>query len=247
MKIMIRADDLGYSEAINYGIEKSVKEGIVNNVGVMVNMPASFHGSQLLKNEKICFGQHTNICVGKPLTKPELIPSITTEDGYFKSSKEYRNAKEDFVVLEEVILEIEAQYEKFKELMGFEPQYFEGHAIESANFQKGLEIVAKRHNLKYSGISFDGPITVNGQKVYIHMKSTIPDYLPFEAFLNMVENSHEDGYDMMILHPGYIDNYLVNQSSMVMTRPLEVDFACSQDLKKYLSDNNIELYTYDMI
>ena len=27
--IMVRADDLGYSEGINYGIEKSVKEGII--------------------------------------------------------------------------------------------------------------------------------------------------------------------------------------------------------------------------
>ena len=26
-KILLRADDLGYSEAVNYGIEKSVKEG----------------------------------------------------------------------------------------------------------------------------------------------------------------------------------------------------------------------------
>ena len=31
--IMVRADDLGYSEGINYGIEKSVKEGIIKNVG----------------------------------------------------------------------------------------------------------------------------------------------------------------------------------------------------------------------
>ena len=27
IKLIIRADDIGYSEAVNYGIEKSVKEG----------------------------------------------------------------------------------------------------------------------------------------------------------------------------------------------------------------------------
>ena len=47
-KVIVRADDLGYSEAVNLGIEKTVKDGIINNVGVMVNMPATQHGLDLL-------------------------------------------------------------------------------------------------------------------------------------------------------------------------------------------------------
>ena len=47
MNLLVRADDLGYSEAINYGIAKSVIDGIVKNVGVMVNMPATEHGLEL--------------------------------------------------------------------------------------------------------------------------------------------------------------------------------------------------------
>ena len=101
-KILIRADDLGYSEGINYGIAKSVKDGIIKSVGVMTNMPSVSHGLKLLKGTDVCLGQHTNICIGKPITDPALIPSITNEKGEFKSSKEYRQAKEDFVVLEEV-------------------------------------------------------------------------------------------------------------------------------------------------
>ena len=150
-KILIRADDLGYSEGVNYGIAKSVKEGIIKSVGVMSNMPTVAHGLKLLEGVDVCLGQHTNICVGKPLVDPSLIPSITNEHGEFKSSKEYRSAKEDFVVLDEVILEIEAQYERFVELTGRQPQYFEGHAVSSKNFFKGLEIVANRHGLKYNG------------------------------------------------------------------------------------------------
>ena len=37
-KIIVRADDLGFSESVNYGIEKTVKQGIVKSVGVMMNM-----------------------------------------------------------------------------------------------------------------------------------------------------------------------------------------------------------------
>lgn len=55
-QILIRADDLGYSRAVNYGIYDAIHNGIINNVGVMVNMPATEHGLDLLKNEDIDFG-----------------------------------------------------------------------------------------------------------------------------------------------------------------------------------------------
>ena len=76
-RLLIRADDLGFSEGTNYGIAKSIKDGIIRNVGLMPNMPAAQHGYDLIKDENVCLGQHTNICVGKPLTDSALIPSIT--------------------------------------------------------------------------------------------------------------------------------------------------------------------------
>ena len=243
--IMVRADDLGYSEAVNYGIAKTVKDGIIKSIGFMVNMPYSRHGFSLVKDEDICLGQHTNICVGRPISDPALIPSIVQANGEFKTSREYRQAKEDFVVLDEVIIEIEAQYEKFKEITGREPEYFEGHAIESENFLKGLEIVAKRHGLKYSGISFDGtPIDVNGKKMYMWIESMQPDYEPMKTFMNMVEHSHDDGYDMLIFHPGFLDDYILNHSSLTIPRTQEVAAACSDEMKQYLIDHQITLYTY---
>ncbi|MCF0106174.1 MAG: ChbG/HpnK family deacetylase, partial [Holdemanella sp.] len=145
-EVLIRADDLGFSEGINYGIEKSVRQGIIKTIGIMTNMPATQHGYDLVKDLDLCFGLHTNICVGKPLCDPKLVPSICDENGNLKSSKTYRQAfKEgyDFVNLDEVILEIEAQYQRFVELTGDKPHYFEGHAVMSMNFFKGMEIVAK--------------------------------------------------------------------------------------------------------
>ena len=107
-RMLVRADDLGWTEAINYGIEKTVKEGIIGSVGLMPNMPAARHGMELLAGENVCVGQHTNICVGRPVTDPEKIPSLCQDNGLFKPSRAYRTAREDFVVLDEVVLEIEA-------------------------------------------------------------------------------------------------------------------------------------------
>lgn len=243
-KLLVRADDLGYSEGVNYGISKSIKEGIVRSVGVMTNMPAVCHGLELLKDINVCFGQHTNICMGKPLTDPTLIPSITNENGEFKPSTEYRQAKEDFVVLDEVILEIEAQYKRFVELTGNEPRYFEGHAVSSNNFFKGLEIVATKYGLKYSPFSMGGTVKINSKNVKLTMDAMKPDYDPFKSLVSALENA-EDGYYLFVCHPGYLDNFILQNSSLTIPRPLEVDMLCSSVTKQWLEKEGIHLISYD--
>lgn len=245
-KLIVRADDLGYSEGTNYGIAKSVKEGIVGSVGVMTNMSAVAHGLKLLEGVNVCYGQHTNICIGKPLTDPRWIQSIVNENGEFKSSKEYREAKEDFVVLDEVILEIEAQYEKFIELIGQPPRYFEGHAVSSDNFFQGLQIVADKYNLKYSPFSIKKePVEIGKQNVLICMESMAPDYVPFDSLKNFIENANEDKHYMFITHPGYLDYFILKNSSLTTPRPFEVDMLCDSKTKEWLEDEGVKLITYD--
>lgn len=244
-KILVRADDLGYSEGVNYGIAKSVKDGIVTSVGVMSNMPSVEHGLQLLQGVDVCYGQHTNICVGKPITDPKLIPSITNENGEFKSSKEYRSAKEDFVVLEEVILEIEAQYHRFVELTGRQPQYFEGHAVASVNFFKGLELVARKYQLPYATISFDEKTMMfKDTLVYMWLESMSPTYDPRVTLKTMVEQAHDGACDVLVLHPGYLDAFILKTSSLTTPRAFEVEMACDPEIKAWLQQQDVQQVSY---
>ena len=96
-KLLVRADDLGYCEAVNYGIARAVKDGIVRSVGVMPNMEWAEHGVRLLDGTDVTFTVHANICQGKPITDPKLIPSLVDGDE-FKDKSLYRESKEDFVV-----------------------------------------------------------------------------------------------------------------------------------------------------
>ena len=75
-QILIRADDLGFSNGVNQGIEKTLQNGLVKSVGLMTNMDEAENGVRMVRQYDVCIGQHTNICVGKPLTDPKLIPSI---------------------------------------------------------------------------------------------------------------------------------------------------------------------------
>ena len=86
MKLILRADDLGISEGVNYGILKAIQDGVISCVGLMPNMESAKHGYQLIKDLDICLGQHTNICLGKPVCSPELSPSLVKENGEFYSS-----------------------------------------------------------------------------------------------------------------------------------------------------------------
>ena len=245
-KILVRADDLGYCEAVNYGITKSVKDGIIRSVGVMTNMPSVQQGLDLLKGEDVCYGLHTNICLGKPLVEPSLIPSLVDENGNFKSSKVYRSAEEDFVVLDEVILEIEAQYNRFVELIGDKPHYFEGHAVASDNFFKGLEIVAKKHKCDYLPVSFFGPVKFRSTMLYSSMDSMKPEYNPIESLKKCALTDYPDnGVCMYVCHPGYVDAFLMKTSLLVEARALEVEMACSDEIKSWLKENDIEVITYD--
>jgi len=249
--LLIRADDLGYSEGVNHGIAKAVIDGVVRSVGVMTNMTAAVHGLALLQDRQVCYGQHTNICVGKPLTDPKLIPSLCQESGEFQPSKAYREAAKegiDFVVLDEVVLEIEAQYQRFRELTGQEPSYFEGHAVASANFFKGLEIVAKRHDLPYLAMSMDGgPVMFRSTPIYAYMPKDFKAYMedPFAAVQDAVDNAHENACDMMVFHPGYIDAFLLATSSMTTPRVMETEMLCRPEVRHWLQSQDITLVTYD--
>ena len=111
-QLLIRADDIGYSYAVNVGIARTVHEGLIRSVGVMPNMPETARGVDWVRNADIAIGQHTNLCLGTPCSDPASIPSLVDENGQFKSSRTYREAfkrGEDFVVFEEAVVEIEAQ------------------------------------------------------------------------------------------------------------------------------------------
>lgn len=249
-RLLIRADDLGFSEGVNYGIAAAVNGGLVRSVGVMTNMPAARHGLELLQGAEICLGQHTNICTGRPLTDPARIPSLCAENGEFKPSHAYREAAkngEDFVVLDEVVEEIEAQYRQFKALVGREPEYFEGHAVASANFFKGLEIVAARHHLPYLAMKLDGPVTFRNTLVYSYLPGDLNAYEadPFIAIQGAVESAHEDACDMMVFHPGYIDHYLLTHSSMTTPRVMETEMLCRPKVKAWLAEQDVALVTYN--
>ena len=245
-KLMIRADDLGYCESVNYGINRAVRDGVVRCVGVMPNMEWAEHGVHLLDGTDVVFTVHANICQGKPITDPKLIPSLVDENGNFKDKTLYREAKEDFVVLDEVILEVEAQYLRLAELIGRKPYMVEAHAVPSNNFNKALAIVAKKYGVEcLSFVPGRGP-KVGKYFFKFSMDSGNPGYNPFESLKKAMDQEFaEDEAMLMVLHPGYVDEYVMNTSYITTQRALEVAMAINPEVPKWCAENGVELITYN--
>ena len=250
LRLLLRSDDLGYSEAVNYGLEKVLRFGMTQSVGLMPNMPAAAHGFALVQDLDVCIGQHTNICVGKPCADPKAIPSLLGPSGEFKSSREYRTAAEDFVLLDEAVIEVEAQYVRFKELTGREPGYFEGHAVRSPNYMRAIELVARAHRLKFSEMYLHGQPTarVGTEQTYRWgINNLSPDYDPFQALHQVVLTAKRDLPGVYVCHPGYVDDYLMRTSSLNLNRTKEVVMLTDPTVKSWLEGQKVELISYDDI
>lgn len=246
MKLIMRADDLGISEAVNIGIRKSIVDGVITSVGMMPNMKDAKHGFDLVKELDVALGQHTNICLGKPLVDPKLIPSLVQVNGEFCSSKEIRARTKDTIDIKECELEIEAQLNRFKEITGRNPDYFEGHAVFSKNFFMALENVAKRHGLFFCNPGLDkewekenGIIGLGFFKADEHGL-----YDPQEYMEEHLEEIKANACSVAIFHPGYLDYFILTHSTFTTIRAMECEFLCSPWIKTWIESNHIELVDF---
>ena len=85
-RIIINADDCGYSNYVNSEIERAIIEGRITSTTIMANM-SDFDGAiELYKkySTSISFGWHINLTEGRPLTYSQIL----LDKGFFKETSE---------------------------------------------------------------------------------------------------------------------------------------------------------------
>lgn len=81
-KLLVRGDDLGYSEGVTLGMLSAYEKGIVNSMAIMINMPYAKEAILLAKKHKgLCLGLHVNVTNGKALAPIDQIPTLVDENG----------------------------------------------------------------------------------------------------------------------------------------------------------------------
>lgn len=242
-QLLIRADDIGYSYAVNLGIARAVNEGLVRSAGLMPNMPEAQRGWDWVKDSGIAIGQHTNLCLGTPAADPALIPSLLDERGQLKSSRTYRDAfkrGEEIADYDELVIEIEAQLASFRKIVGHDPDYFEAHAVMSKNLLQAIHDVAERHGFREQPIpaGFDPTVAVMVGKTPARMvgPDMVPPegYDPWKAVKDTVEGMKDGETVVMVFHPGYLDDFILCNSSLTANRTRNVDMLIDPELRAWL-------------
>ncbi|HBV03636.1 polysaccharide deacetylase [Mammaliicoccus lentus] len=243
MKLIINADDFGYSNGVNYGIIDAFKNGILTSTTCLTNMPGFNHAIQLAKeNPNLGIGIHLTLTCGKPLT--HNLYTLVDSDGNFRDLSHYE--QKFYIDTNELYNEWKEQIEKFLET-GITPTHMDTH-----HHVNNLDIIEPVF-LKLAS-EYQLPIRNNlgDKKNYPNYKMV--DYFEYhpETILNPIEIIREK-YQLyktveIMCHPAYIDKFLRDHSSFVMPRIEELDLLTSEHAKSTFNKaNGITLINYSQL
>ena len=248
MKLIVNGDDFGITHACNLAIMDCFYQGVMTSASMMTNMPYAKEAAKLWKeNPQLSVGLHINLTVGYPLCKN--IKTLVKEDGTF--NKQILNAKPREIDEEEMLLECQAQMNKFIELTGKTPDHINSH--------HGIEAIpGGAQILQNLAVKYDLPIRqlthvsnpesieyITNYEIPLKRLSVKPPQSPKEIIdLFTSEDLQCDGYYEWLGHPGYVDWNLMQLSSLTTGRCADANCFCSLIIKDWIEENNIELISY---
>jgi predicted glycoside hydrolase/deacetylase ChbG (UPF0249 family) len=227
IKLIVNADDFGYSRGVNYGIIDAHKNGIVNSATMMMNMPGVGHAIELaIENPTLQVGIHLVLTCGKPILPN--VPSLCDGNGNFKKLTNLLDNKE--FSLEELEREWTAQIDRFLGA-GLIPTHFDSHhhVHSIPELLPVVQKLAKKYEMSARQMS-EQPI----QDVPSYTDVFLPDFYGESAKYNFFEHLPErvlDGQTVEVMcHPAYLDHALLSGSSYAADRVRETDILTSVSL-----------------
>lgn len=147
-RLIVNADDFGFSEEVNEAIIRAHREGILTSTSLMVAGAAFDHAVRLArKNPDLGVGIHLVTVMGRSVLPPCEIPSLVDLQGNFSDSPVKAGLKYLFSpqARRELRMELAAQFEKFN-ATGLPLSHVDGHLhlhIHPVIFREALKLAAK--------------------------------------------------------------------------------------------------------
>lgn len=230
MKLVINADDLGYTKGVTYGIIEGYKKGIIRSTTVLCNSNHLEEIPQLIQGLDIALGVHLNLTLGRPLTNNK---TLTASDGnFYKGRKTIWSMNPDY---NEIYIEWKAQIEKFVEVFGCKPTHIDSHQSVHDATPQSYE-VAKRLANEYG-------LEMRRYSKYKYVSGFFGDNATFENLINILKDHCNEDIEIMV-HPAFCDLDLYENSSYSLNRVKELSALCSKELIQFIKDNEIELTHY---
>ena len=125
-QLILIADDFGLSDGINAAILELLSLGRLSGTSVMTNMPHFAAGASALKayHQHADLGLHLTLTLGKPLSP---MPQFAPETQFPVLGSVMKRAFTGRLDRNEIVAEIIAQIQCFRDALGFLPDYIDGH------------------------------------------------------------------------------------------------------------------------
>ncbi|MDT0014748.1 carbohydrate deacetylase [Listeria cossartiae] len=242
MKLIINADDFGFTRAINYGIIDAHNLGVLTSTTLMVTMAAFEHAVELSKQTPtLGIGLHLNLTLGKPMTNGA---SLVDETGEMIKPK---FITPDYpYVEEEVYQEFKAQYQRFVQFMKKKPSHLDSHLFSTDIYQAAIN--AAKRLAEEVGIPLRNHDTSGFEHVEFMWEK--PLEIPYGAYENLdyiydyASSILCYDYVEIMTHPGYLDSFILENSTFSTPRANELESLISTRMRQFINDNIVELISY---
>lgn len=231
MKLIINADDYGYTKANTEGIIEGYKKGIIRSTTALCNMPYLEYGKKLAEEcPGLGIGVHLTLTFGDSLTG---VKSFTDENGHFLPRKEIYAKELD---MDEVYEEWKAQIERYIEVFGHKPTHLDSHHSVH-DFNEKQKAVAFRLAEEYG-------LYLRRYSPYKYVSGFFAQTATVDTLIQLLEENKDSDIEIMT-HPGFCDLELYRNSSYNVQRINELDVLCSEKVLQFVKDNEIELSHYE--
>ncbi|TDT51901.1 chitin disaccharide deacetylase [Fonticella tunisiensis] len=233
-KLIVNADDFGYSKGVNLGVIEAFKNGVVTSTTMMTNMPGAEHAASLAKeNPGLGVGIHLVLTMGKPVRND--VPSLVDENGRFHRLKDMT----DKIKVEDVEREFEAQIERFLSF-GLTPTHLDSH--HHVHTQKKILPVVMKLAEKYNL-----PVRAYNNIVNHFIHEFYGDGLTVDTLKTLLDAARDFEVVELMCHPAFVDKDVLSGSSYNLQRANELSVLTDPSLKKALEERGIELINYKAI
>jgi len=241
LRLIVNADDFGVSRAVNLGIIDCFRKGIVTSATIMMNMPQAEDAVMLAREHGLPVGLHLVMTSGFPVS--EDVPSLVGEDGRFRKRKEQLKGYS----LKDVEKEFRSQIEKAL-MLGLTPSHLDSH--HHVHMEPGISDIVGE-------LAKELMVPVR-----IHTKDHVPEGLKgIPSPDRMIASFHGDDltpldlekaieaaskYEVaeLMCHPGYLDTFVMENSSYNKERAKELDVLVSEEAREIVKRHGIELISF---
>ncbi len=145
-KMVVRADDVGFSKVCNIGAFETIEKGVVTSADIMLDSPGTVDALERLRALPwISVGWHMHMW-GAPVLDPKQVPSLVEKDGPFAGRFRLDLSRAEDVVFDEAVRELRAQLDRCIKILGRVPDTGSGgrgnspwgRAVKQVNDEYGL-------------------------------------------------------------------------------------------------------------